>query len=62
MLYRANRSKILKLVMEKGFAFPLTYDTVLHLINRIAVKDKILASFEDEILKKDMDILFGNLQ
>ena len=62
LLYRANRSKILKLVMEKGFAFPLTYDTVLHLINRIAVKDKILASFEDEILKKDMDILFGNLQ
>jgi hypothetical protein len=32
LLYRANRTKILKLVMEKGFAYPLTYDTVLHLI------------------------------
>lgn len=31
LLYRANRTKILKLVMEKGFAYPLTYDTVLHL-------------------------------
>lgn len=61
LLYRANRSKILKLVMEKGFAFPLTYDTVLHLINRITVKDKMLANFEDEILKQDMDILFGEL-
>lgn len=46
LLYRANRTKILKLVMEKGFAYPLTYDTVLHLINHIIVKDKILANFE----------------
>lgn len=43
LLYRANRTKILKLVMEKGFAYPLTYDTVLHLINHIIVKDKMLA-------------------
>ncbi len=62
LLYRANRLKILKLVMEKkGFAYPLTYDTVLHLINRITVKDKILVSFEDKILKQDMDTLFGKV-
>lgn len=60
-LYRANRTKILKLVMEKNFSYPLTYDTVLHLINHILVKDKKLANFEDEILKRDMDIMFGKL-
>ncbi len=60
-MYRANRTKILKLVMEKGFAYPLTYDTVLHLINHIIVKDKILANFEDKVLKRDMDIMFGEL-
>lgn len=60
-LYRANRTKILKLVMEKNFSYPLTYDTVLHLINHIDVKDKKLATFEDKILKQDMDIMFGEL-
>lgn len=60
-LYRANRIKILKLVMEKNFSYPLTYDTVLHLINHIDVKDKKLATFEDKILKQDMDIMFGEL-
>lgn len=61
LLYRANRTKILKLVMEKNFSYPLTYDTVLHLINHIIVKDKKLAIFEDKILKQDMDIMFGEL-
>lgn len=60
-LYRANRTKILKLVMEKNFSYPLTYDTVLHLINHIIVKDKKLTIFEDKILKQDMDIMFGEL-
>ena len=61
LLYRANRTKILKLVMDKNFSYPLTYDTVLHLINHIIVKDKKLAIFEDKILKQDMDIIFGEL-
>ena len=60
-LFRANRSRILGAVMEKGLGFPLTYDTVLHLINHIVVRDEKLARFEDEILKKDMDLLFGQL-
>ena len=60
-LYRANRTKILKLVMEKNFSYPLTYDTVLHLINHIDVKDKKLATFEDKILKQDMDIMCAAL-
>lgn len=47
--------------MEKSFSYPLTYDTILHLINHIIVKDKTLANFEDGILKQDMDIMFGKL-
>ena len=27
----------------------------------IIVKDKILANFEDKVLKRDMDIMFGEL-
>lgn len=61
LLYRANRTEILKLVMDKNFSYPLTYDTVLHLINHIIVKDRKLAIFEDKILKQDMDIMFGKL-
>lgn len=61
-LFRANRATILKLIMKKRFSMPLTYDTVLHLINHIVVKDKILASFEDPILKQDLDMLFGQIE
>lgn len=58
-VFRANRFEILKEIMDKGFKFPLTYDTVLHLINRISVKDSGLARYEDKVLKQDMDFLFG---
>ena len=58
-LYKAERSKILKNVMEKRFNYPLTYDTVLHLLNHIEVKNKELANMEDPLLKSDMDLLFG---
>lgn len=61
LLFRANRLQILEAVMEKKFPYPLTYDTVLHLINRIIIKDKTLSDFEDTILKRDMDILFNPL-
>lgn len=60
-LFRANRLSVLRLVMEKQFQYPLTYDTTLHLINRIILKDKGLATFEDSLLRKDMDALFNEL-
>lgn len=60
-LFRVNRSKILKTVLESSFSYPLTYDTVIHLLNHICVKNSELGNLEDEILKKDMDILFGEL-
>lgn len=48
--------------MDKKFSYPLTYDTVLHLLNHIAVKDKELANLEDSILRKDMDLMFGPVE
>ena len=61
-IYKAERSKILKTVMEKKFNYPLTYDTVLHLLNHIEVKDKELANLEDQLLRSDMDLLFGTIE
>ena len=49
-------------MMDKRLGYPLTYDTVIHLINRIGIKNKELSKFEDEVLKKDLDILFGDFQ
>lgn len=48
--------------MEKKFSDPLTYDTVLHLLNHIDVKDRELADLEASILRKDMDLLFGPIE
>jgi ppGpp synthetase/RelA/SpoT-type nucleotidyltranferase len=60
-LFRANRSEILKTILESSFNYPLTYDTVIHLLNHIYVKNADLGKLEDKILKKDLDILFGVL-
>lgn len=60
-LFRVKRSKVLKLVMEKKFSYPLTYDTVVFLINRVGVKNKELATLEMPVLKQDMDLWFGTI-
>ncbi len=60
-IYKANRCLILRTIMEKNFSYPLTYDTILHLLNRIVVKDRRLVDMEESILKKDMDIMFGTI-
>jgi ppGpp synthetase/RelA/SpoT-type nucleotidyltranferase len=60
-IFRTKRRKILKAVMEKKFSYPLTYDTVLHLLNHIEVKNKELANLEIPVLRSDMDLLFGTV-
>lgn len=60
-LFRVKRSKVLKLVMEKKFSYPLTYDTVVFLINRVGVQNKDLAALEIPVLRADMDLLFGSI-
>lgn len=60
-IFRADRTVVLQTIMnEPRFKFPLVYDTVLHLINRLVIKDCTLKGFEDKILKEDLDLLFGS--
>lgn len=49
-LFRVNRGKAISLMLEKGFAFPLTYDSILHFLNYIEVKDKGLSNLGDKML------------
>lgn len=60
-IFRARRSKVLERIMNSPFSYPLTFDTVLHLINHIVVRDEELAKLEEDVLKVDMDIMFGTL-
>ena len=60
--FRVKRSFILKNIMEKKFSYPLTYDTVLHLLNHIEVKNKKLADLELPVLRSDMELLFGTIE
>lgn len=60
-IFRVNRIDILEKVLESTFNFPLTYDTVIHLLNHIIIKNTDLAMMEEDVLKKDLDILFGKL-
>ncbi len=57
-LFRVNRSKVMKLMMEKGFRFPLTYDTMLHLLNHLDVSDEKLALLADKALQDEFKHLF----
>lgn len=57
-LFRVNRSNVMKLMMEKGFRFPLTYDTMLHLLNHLGVSDKKLALLADNALQDEFKHLF----
>lgn len=60
-LFRVKRSKVLKFVMENDFSYPLTYDTVVFLLNRIGVRNKNLVELEVPILKNDMDVMLGSI-
>lgn len=61
-LFRTDRAVVIGNIMDKGFSFPLVYDTTLHLLNHICVKDTDLAAMEDTSLKEELDNLFGKIQ
>lgn len=61
LLFRANRSVVLEKVLKKGFSFPLTYDTVLHLLNHIYVRNQDLKKMEDRSLMEELDNSYGIL-
>ena len=58
-LFRANRDKVMRLILEKGFSFPLTYDTIAHVLNYIEVGDEELLQLADSVLVEEMQSLFG---
>lgn len=60
-LFRVHRNKVISNVINRDFNFPLKYDTVVHLLNRVEVKDKRLADLEPFPLKKELDKLFGEI-
>lgn len=61
-LFRTDRAVVIGNIMDKGFSFPLVYDTILHLLNHICVKDMDLAAMEDTSLKEELDNSFGKIQ
>ena len=58
-IFKASRSELLEGILREGFTSPLTYDTTVHLINHIEVKDRKLSAMEDPALKTELDSLFG---
>lgn len=60
-LFKVNRSKVVGIVLNSDFAFPLQYDTIVHLLNRIEVHDAELAKFEKAPLSAELNKLLGTL-
>lgn len=64
-LYKVRRKKVIDYVLNNDFQFPLQYDTVIHLLNRVDVRDEglmqlekaplrtVLNNIEEEIRKRD---------
>lgn len=45
-LFKVRRKKVIDFVLNNGFEFPLQYDTVIHLLNRVEVNDTELMKLE----------------
>ena len=60
-IFRVHRSKVIRSILEKEFSFPLQYDTVVHLLNRVEVRDSSLAKLELSPLKSELDTLFEKI-
>lgn len=61
-LYKVRRKKVIDFVLKNDFQFPLQYDTVVHLLNRVEVNDAELKALETEPLKKTLDKIFVEKQ
>lgn len=54
-LYKVRRKKVIDFVLNNDFQFPLQYDTVIHLLNRVDVQDAALMAMEKAPLKALLD-------
>ncbi|MCQ2269611.1 MAG: GTP pyrophosphokinase [Bacteroidales bacterium] len=57
LLYKTSRSKVLKWILNSEFDMPLTYDTILFLLNRLGPKDEKIISMEPQRFTKEMNDL-----
>ena len=60
-IFRTPRSKILNAIMQSKFSMPHQYDTVLHIINRLGVKNLDVQNLEKEILSAELDKMLSYL-
>lgn len=60
-IFRKSRSEVLGQMLDMGFSMPITYDTIVHLLNRFSCRNDELASLEDPVLSEELDCLFGKL-
>lgn len=56
-LFRVDRSKVLRIIMEKRFSFPLTYDTIVQLLNHFSINNKELISLSEDVLREEIKLL-----
>ena len=54
-LYKVRRKKVIDFVLKNDFQFPLQYDTVIHLLNRVEVRDAELIAMETAPLRDIMN-------
>ena len=54
-LYKVRRKKVIDFVLNNEFQFPLQYDTVIHLLNRVDVQDEELMRMEKAPLRAMLD-------
>lgn len=61
-LYKVRRKKVIDFVLNNDFQFPLQYDTVIHLLNRVDVKDTELMKMEKAPLRAMLDNIFEEIK
>lgn len=59
-LFKTERYKVIKWILDSKFDMPLTCDTVLFILNRLGPKDNNLIKMEPGRLTKEFDMLFGD--
>lgn len=58
-ILRVDREEILHMMLNKNFKIPITYDTIIHLINRHGDYCQELKLLEGSILKDDLNNFFA---
>lgn len=61
-LYRVRRKKVIDYALNSDFQFPLQYDTVVHLLNRVEVQDEGLMKMEKAPLRDALDNMVADIK